>query len=226
MRQLGWAARALETSRPEELPDPELLARVARSEAAAAEAFVKRFERRVFGLAVTMLGDPRAAEDAAQEAFLRAWRHASTFDPRRGTVLTWLLAITRNVVIDSIRLRRLVPVDPDDTLIGSIAQPGPGPDEAALIRDDVARLRRAVSRLPEAQQRAVVLAGVWGLSAREIAEREGIALGTAKTRIRLALRRLRVALVREPFVGAGAPEDHERVVPLQQESRSDHASSA
>jgi RNA polymerase sigma-70 factor (ECF subfamily) len=68
------------------------------------------------------------------------------------------------------------------------------PDDAAVVDDDIDRLRDAFATLPDDQARAVVLAGVWGLTAREISERESIPLGTAKTRILIALRRLRVPL--------------------------------
>jgi len=163
------------------------------SDPQATSAFVERFQRRVFGLALTIVGEPRAAEDVAQEALLRAWRHAAIFDAR-GSVVTWLLTITRNLAIDAIRVRRPVAIASDDLLGLSLAAPGRDPVDMAVVRDDVGRLREALAGLPDEQRRAVVLAGMWGLSAREIAEREEIPLGTAKTRIRTALGRLRVAL--------------------------------
>ena len=92
--------------------DEALLAGLAAGDHDAASAFVDRFQRRVFGLASTIVRDRGLAEDVAQEALLRAWRHAASFDPRRGTVATWLLAITRNLAIDTIRVRRPPAVDP------------------------------------------------------------------------------------------------------------------
>jgi RNA polymerase sigma factor (sigma-70 family) len=178
------------------LPDHALLVAYGRSDPTASPVFVERFQRRVYGLALTILRDAPAAEDAAQEAFLRAWRHAEVFDARRGSVLTWLLTITRNTAIDSLRVRRPHAVDPDELVAWSpIARSGE-PIDAVVLADDAERLGRAINRLPEAQRRAVVLAGMWGLSAREVAAIERIPLGTAKTRIRIALRRLRVMLVR------------------------------
>ncbi|MGH2948806.1 MAG: sigma factor, partial [Solirubrobacteraceae bacterium] len=73
---------------------------------------MRRFQGRVFGLALTILGDRGEAEEAAQETLVRAWRYAGAYDPRRGAVTTWLLAIARNVAIDRTRLRRSEPVDP------------------------------------------------------------------------------------------------------------------
>ena len=92
--------------------DDALIAGLATGDQDAASAFVRRFQRRVFGLARTIVSDDRAAEDIAQEAFVRAWRHAGAFDPRRGTVVSWLLAITRNLAIDSIRVKRPLAFDP------------------------------------------------------------------------------------------------------------------
>ncbi|MFI5047538.1 MAG: RNA polymerase sigma factor [Acidimicrobiia bacterium] len=159
----------------------------------------------MFGLAFTILGDSRAAEDVAQEALLRAWRHAANFDSRRGSVTTWLLSITRNLAIDAVRARRTVAMAPDDLLGVSPPAPGRDPADVAVVSDDVDRLRDALTRLPDEQRRAVVLAGVWGLTGREIAEREEIPLGTAKTRIRTGLRRLRLALVLEQDESARCP---------------------
>jgi RNA polymerase sigma-70 factor (ECF subfamily) len=177
--------------------DDALLAGFARSDPALATAFVARFRRRVFGLALTLLGDPRAAEDAAQEAFLRAWRHADAFDASRGSVVTWLLTITRNIAIDGLRARRAPALDLDDVVERLPVVASTDPVDVAILGEDAGRVHRALARLPEPQRRAVVLAGMWGLSAREVAEREEIPLGTAKTRIRTGLRRLRVAMARE-----------------------------
>ncbi len=161
----------------------------ARDELAAAE-FIRRYERRVFGLALAMLGDRAGAEDVAQEAFLRAWRHAAVYDARRGTVPTWLLTITRRLAIDALRIRRAVPVGDEelDALGGRSAA-----HELDRSEDAVA-IRSALAALPAPQRRAVVLAGLYGLTASEVSAREQIPLGTAKSRIRLGLARLEHAL--------------------------------
>jgi RNA polymerase sigma-70 factor (ECF subfamily) len=177
--------------------DETLVAGLAAGDRDAASAFVQRFERRVFGLARTIVLDDRAAEDIAQEAFVRAWKHAAAYDPRRGSVVGWLLTITRNLAIDAVRVRRPVAIDPAALLGYDAATAERGPGEHAELADDRERLRVALARLPEEQSRAVVLAGLLGYSAREIGEIEDIPLGTAKTRIRTALLRLRTALVSE-----------------------------
>jgi RNA polymerase sigma-70 factor (ECF subfamily) len=177
--------------------DDALVAGLAAGDPDAASAFVRRFQRRVYGLARTIVNDDRVAEDVAQEAFLRAWRHAGVYDPRRGSVIGWLLTITRNLAIDAIRVRRPASFDPT-VLVGlDLESVERGPQELAQLGDDTARLRAALGRLPEEQCRAIVLAGLLGYTAREVGEIEDIPLGTAKTRIRTALQRLRTALVTE-----------------------------
>lgn len=163
----------------------------------AAAAFVGRFQRRVFGLALTITGDPRTAEDCAQEALLRAWRHASAYDPRRGSVATWLLTITRNVAIDMTRIRRPIATPPETLRALDDRDRSAGPLERSVAAEDAQRLHNALLRLSEEQRRAVTLAGLYGYTAREIAEIDNIPLGTAKTRIRTALIRLRTMLVHE-----------------------------
>ena len=160
----------------------------------AAAAFLQRFQRRVFGLAVTIVGDPRAAEDISQEAFVRAWKHAGAYDCRRGTVSTWLLTITRNLAIDAVRVRRPVVIDPDSILAMNLSDGGRLPDELAALRDDADRLSAAMAR----SRRAATGVGDGGIARahRPRGERgRGHPLGTAKTRIRTALlARLRSAL--------------------------------
>jgi len=188
---------------PRDLPDDALLAGFARSDPETSTAFLARFQGRVYGLALSILRDARTAEDIAQEVFVRAWRHAAVFDARRGGVATWLLTITRNAAIDSLRVRRPITVDVDDLLVVPPGVSPRDPADAAILATDSERLREALARLPESQRRAIVLAGMWGLSASEVADIEQIPLGTAKTRIRIALRRLRVAFARDTH----EPED-------------------
>ena len=128
--------------------DESLLAGLAARDPDATEAFVARFQRRVYGLARAITGDGTLAEDVAQEALLRAWRHAAAYDPRRGSVTTWLLTITRNLAIDQVRVRRPSVGDPDELLASVLAAPGPGPAEAAIVTEDVGAAPRGVGRAP------------------------------------------------------------------------------
>jgi RNA polymerase sigma-70 factor (ECF subfamily) len=122
------------------------------------------------------------AEDIAQETLVRAWRHAPSYDPHRGRVVTWLLGIARHASVDELRRRHDVPVDPQ-----VVDTPGEG------YQHDIAEavwLRTALGELPRPPATVVLSVG-YGLTAAEIAEREQIPLGTAKPRIRSGLRRLR-----------------------------------
>ena len=179
-----------------ELSDEALLAGMALGDQSAAVTFTRRYQRRVFGLAYSMTSDAGLSEDVAQEAMVRVWRHAPVFDPRRGSVTSWVLTITRNLAIDALRMRRSVPMDPDDFAATAMASAEHNPEDS-VRRGDVRQLvRGALTTLPEEQRRAVVLAAVYGRTALEISESEGIPLGTAKTRIRTALIRLRAAVER------------------------------
>src|SRR3954454_22042646 len=189
--------------------DEDLLVGFAASDPTATTAFIERFQRRVYGLARTVVADPQLAEDVAQEAMLRAWRHAETFDARRGSVITWLLTITRNAAIDALRVRRPLVIDPDALIAITPPTAERHPGDVVALHGDIVRLRAALVTLPEHQQRAIVMAGIWGLTGREIAEREDIPVGTAKTRIRAGLRRLRIALDDEDH--STARTDTERV---------------
>lgn len=177
----------------DQLPDDTLLAGFNAGEPELTVAFVRRFQARVFGVALAVIGEATAAEDVAQQAFERAWRHGHTYDARRGSVGTWLAAITRNLAIDAMRVRRPLPVDAA-AMLDRVAADGHGPEHAALAGESARELVAALHRLPREQARAVVLAGIAGLSASQVACSEGIPLGTAKTRIRTAMHHLRTAL--------------------------------
>ena len=180
-------------SPPDGLSDEALLAGLTFGDPESARVFLRRFQSRVFGLALSVLRDPVLAEDVAQEAFLRAWRHGQSYDPRRGTVAAWLLRITRNLAIDALRLRRAEVMDPD--VLAVVAPPSDiSVEDAALTSEAAAAVRRALRSLPEEQSRALMLAAFFGRTAEEISRSEAIPLGTAKTRVRLGLRRIRALM--------------------------------
>jgi RNA polymerase sigma factor (sigma-70 family) len=176
------------------LTDESLLAGFSVGDADATETFIARFQSRVYGIALAVTRDARLAEDLAQEAFLRAWRHAETFDPRRGSVATWLIVITRNLAVDAMRTQpRSEFLDPDELEWLSPPARETDPADATVRASDVDWLRRALDDVPDEQRRAVVLAGILGFTAQDVAEHEHIPLGTAKSRIRLAMDKLRHA---------------------------------
>src|SRR5262245_12645142 len=153
----------------EGLTDETLLAGLASGNPDDAAAFVRRFQSRVYGLALTIVRDPDVADDVAQETFVRAWRHAATYDVRRGRVPAWLLTIARNLAIDRVRMRGATPTDPE--VIASeldISTQGSLPDVAE--RD---RVRRAMSALPDDQRRALVLPVYAGRTAQGVSALTG-----------------------------------------------------
>jgi RNA polymerase sigma factor (sigma-70 family) len=175
--------------------DEALLAGMAQGDERAGVMFVRRYQGRVFGLVSSMLGDRELAEDIAQEALVRAWRHAPVYDPRRGAVSTWVVTIARNLAIDALRSRRALPTDPQDLVGLGIPSTEVAPDDAAAGSDAASGVRLALAGLRTELRRALVLAYFHGMTAREVAETENIPLGTAKTRIRTGLHQLRETMI-------------------------------
>jgi RNA polymerase sigma-70 factor (ECF subfamily) len=167
---------------------------------------VERYQRRVYGLARSVLGDSTQAEDIAQEALIRAWRNAGSFEAGRGSVSSWLLTITRNLAIDALRKKKAVPADPTAALFLDLPEHRAEPSDAATVFDETGRVRDALRLLPDEQRRALLLAAFYGLSAREISEAESIPLGTAKSRIRSSLRKVRSLLGADENVDEDADE--------------------
>jgi len=175
--------------------DEALLAGYATGDPRTAAAFVRRFQGRVYGLALTIVRQPALAEEVAQETFTRVYRHAGNYDARKGRVSTWLLSIARNLAIDVTRLKRLDPVDPEVIEAEvTIDFQAPGADEGGLQPDERDQLRSAIGDLPDDQRRAIVLAAYLGRTAREISDLDEVPLGTVKTRIRTAMLKLRSEL--------------------------------
>jgi RNA polymerase sigma factor (sigma-70 family) len=183
-KRKGTAAAGLHA-----VSDEALMAGVAAGHEPALHEFVDRFERRVYGAAIAITRDPALADEITQDTFMRVWRRAESFDPRRGTVIGWVMRITRNIAVDALRVRRPTAVDPMD-LVG-VHDEAPGPASVNRVTTEV---RELLGSLPLEQARALLMAGFYGYTAAEIGEMEGVPLGTAKTRIRLGLDKLRTEL--------------------------------
>ena len=175
------------------LSDEALLAGLGQGDPDAAAEFLGRFQRRVFGMTRSILRDPHAADDAAQEVFVRAWKHASAYDARKGTVAAWLLTIARNVSINMLPSHRSFPVDPDEMLDLQRATPSTASGDAQIVPVPE-RMRDALLKLPDVQRRALVLAVFYGYTAQQVSDLDGTPLGTVKTRIRSALAKLRAEI--------------------------------
>ncbi len=166
---------------------------VARSQQGDKDAFgelVRRYQRLVVGIAYRMSGDAMLAEDASQDAFLRAWQRLDRFEYRSaGSFRAWLCRIATNITVD--RLRKVRPT------VQLEALPLPGgvrPDEAHLCSEETQAVRAAVLRLPAASRAALILREYEGLSYREIAEALSIPIGTVMSRLNYARRKLRQEL--------------------------------
>lgn len=132
------------------------------------------------------------AEELAQESLVSAWRRAATFDPAQASVGTWLFTIARNKRIDRLRRERRPEIDLNDPAL--VPDPEPAPDSGLDLAQSETRLRAALGSLPVEQTRLLELAFFADLSHRDIAERENLPLGTVKSRIRLALAKLKLVL--------------------------------
>lgn len=177
------------------LDDGQLLTGFVSGNSHLASRFVQRFQVQVYDTAKAVVGDPAMAEEVSQQAFERMWRRAGTYDPARGPLGPWVVAIARNTSIDEIRRRRRR----IDSVALGCTEPTttePDPADAAVVSDQLRRALRALDRLPREQRRAVRLAAWHAHTAQEVADLEGIPLGTAKSRIRNGLIRLRAEMNR------------------------------
>ncbi|GBD10187.1 ECF RNA polymerase sigma factor SigK [Candidatus Thermoflexus japonica] len=175
-----------------DLDDAALLARIAGGDEQALAALYDRHGARAFSLALRILGDPETAEEVVLDVFWSVWQHAGTFMPERGRFTTWLYAMVRHRAIDQLRRRRARPSQAHEIEPESMEAAAADPTVEALAEaEELARaVREAMAALPEAQRQVLELAYFRGWSHREIAEYLGEPLGTVKSRLHLALRKL------------------------------------
>lgn len=167
---------------------------VAGDSAALAEIY-DQYASFVYGLAFRVIGDARAAEDVSQDVFVGLWERPAVFDPDRGSLRTWLGTLAHRRAVDYVRReearRRRAQRD------AARAASAPDVDELATALVAAERVRAALDRLPAEQRRAIELAYFGGRTYRQVAEVLGIPEGTAKSRLRLGLRRIAAALEAE-----------------------------
>jgi RNA polymerase sigma-70 factor (ECF subfamily) len=168
-----------------------LAATASRDEAAFAELY-HATRRKLFGIALTVLRRRDLAEDVTQEAFVRIWRSAATFDPARGAALTWMATIVRNLAID---LKRSPAAEPtDDSELTVIPFRGRSALEELEAGDDQRRLRAALKTLDPMKRKLVIAAYLNGESREELSRRFDAPVNTIKTWLRRAVHDMRAAI--------------------------------
>ena len=177
--------------------DAALVRRMQSGDESALGEFYDRWFPVVNCLITRMVKVPADVEDVVEETFWQAWRQANRYDPERGTVQTWLLTMARSRALDRLRANRRLreeSIDDKDTAPASFVE---SPSNPSLDVEHAERKRivlAALAELPAEQRQALELGYFSGLSQSEIAERTGQPLGTIKTRMRLAMQKLRERL--------------------------------
>lgn len=176
----------------DQLDDARLVLALAGGDRQALGVLYDRHCAALLGLATKFLSDRKEAEDVVHDVFIEAWTKAADFDPARGSVRAWLALRTRSRCLDrlkSARVRRSAPLE-EGALERRPAGPAYDP-ELALVRG---RVRQAVAQLPDGHRAVLIAAYFGGMTCTEIAEAQGLALGTVKSRLAAARAKLEVAL--------------------------------
>jgi|SRR5579884_261114 len=181
----------------DDLSDEELMEQLAGGREEALAPLHGRYAPLIFNLAAQSLDRP-AAEEIVQDVFVAVWRRADTYDPERGPVRPWLLQIAHLRVLNELRRRGRRPAtvpDPEGERLAAVPDDAPPPDEAAWRDFRREAVQQAVAALPPQQRQALSLAFFDDLTHEQIAAFLGLPLGTAKTRIRTGMQKLRISLV-------------------------------
>jgi RNA polymerase sigma-70 factor (ECF subfamily) len=180
------------------LTDEGLLALIARGDPDALSELYRRHNRLVYSLAAKMLADSSLAEEISLDVFTRVWEQGHTYRADQAKASTWLTSITRYRCIDLLRRQKSYPTIQQipnwDETIQPAAPDRENPEEKTQLSMQQARIRAALDQLPDDQRTALALAYFRGLTHRQVADTLDQPLGTIKTRIRLALQKLREIL--------------------------------
>ena len=184
-----------------DLSDEELMQRLTVRDLTAFRALYTRYSKLVYSATYRVLRDPHLAEDMVQEVFLRLWRKPDSYSATRGRLTTWLTSVSRNRAVDEVRSRnrryRHETASPEEA---ERELPAPESDDPALTAEQSDQRRlilTALAKIPDEQRETIALAYFGGFTQQEIAEMLQQPLGTVKTRIRLGMQKLRVALTPE-----------------------------
>jgi len=186
------------STEPQRLGDEELIGLVADMDAGAFEVLYDRHSQAVYSLCYRIAGSRSLADDVCQEAFISLWRSGSRYDPRRGSVRSWILSIAHNRAIDQIRRTTrhdARQVHDDGDALAERLPASERTDAEVLRRAEVDDTERMLDLLPGDQRKVISLAFYSGYSHSEIAEVLGVPLGTVKSRMRLGLERLQVHMM-------------------------------
>ena len=179
------------------LDDHQLLARVSAQEPNALDALYSRYASAVYSLAMFMLKDTGLAEEATQDIFLNIWLKSGSFKPDRGQPKTWIMSVAHHRIIDLIRSRRrttAITVAADSEDLERIPAANLPIDEQVERKLERERIQKSLATLPAAQREVIRMAYFDGYSQSEIAALLNQPLGTVKTRVRLAMQKLRLVL--------------------------------
>ena len=178
---------------------PENLERLIQATAAEDRAaFAELYDatkRKLFGVALMVLRRRDLAEDVLQEAYIRVWRNAARFDPARGSAITWMATIVRNLAIDVKRSPAAVATD--DAALMVIPFNGRSALDEVEASDNQRRLRQAIRTLDPMKRKLVIAAYIQGQSREQLAERFGAPVNTIKTWLRRAVLDMRAVLEAE-----------------------------
>jgi RNA polymerase sigma-70 factor, ECF subfamily len=176
--------------------DPAVMRRVAEGDSVAFERVYDAFSGILYSLALRILEQPEDTEELLQEVFIKIWKDARDYDPRRGAPLAWAITITRHKAIDKIRstARRLRLYEAAQAEAKSNSAPLPQPINDAESSENAQAVRESLGRLPPEVRESIELAFFSGLSHSQIASRLSLPLTTVKSRIRRAMMQLRQSL--------------------------------
>ena len=174
------------------------MARIEGGDRSAFAAIYDRHSRRVFGISFSSLRNSQLAEEVTQDVFLRVWERCSLYDSTKSKFTTWLVSVTRNRVVDEARKQnRINSRNESEELLNFIQTDETVTESISVSNIEWESVTRVLVSLPNEQRQVIELGYLQGLTHREISEKLEIPSGTVKTRMRLALQKLRLAIAPE-----------------------------
>jgi RNA polymerase sigma-70 factor (ECF subfamily) len=174
---------------------PDLIAKIARGDQEAFSRLYDQSSPHIYGLVLRMVNQPQIAEEVTMDVYVQVWKQAQSYNLNRGTPMGWLVTLARSRAIDRLRSGRVERAHVTSIEeIGGLESEEANPEDQSSGRQRAEIVRTALAILPREQRESLMLAYFGGYSQSEISKQLGIPLGTVKTRIRMAMIRLREAL--------------------------------